>query len=404
MVNFFRKLFIKNYNETSNPKVREAHGKLATIVGIISNFILFVAKFLIGFFAGSIAIMGDSFNNLSDMGSSSVTLLGIHLASKPADEDHPYGHERIEYISSLFVSVLILIIGIELIGESITNFINGLTNPIPMNYSIVTIIVLVISILIKLWQGIFNKKVGKLINSLPLEATASDSINDSISTSTILIATIISWIVKDIVIFGYHISLDSLMGIGVAIFILISGVKLIFETIDPLIGIGPDSEFVKKIITDIEGFEGVLGIHDVICHMYGPTTCFMSVHVEVDSRSDINVSHDLIDNIERIIKEKHHIELVIHMDPIDIHSEDIKHYREIVGNVLKENYPKVSFHDFRIVKGETHTNVIFDCVLPCDMKDKKDEIKKAIQTELFKLGEVYVVINFDMCYTTMSEE
>mgnify|MGYP003293333275 CR=1 FL=1 len=404
MINIFRKLFIKNYEDINNPKVREAHGKLATIVGIISNLVLFAAKFLIGFFSGSIAIMGDSFNNLSDMGSSSVTLLGIHLASKPADEDHPYGHERIEYISSLFVSVFIIIIGVELITESFTNFIDGLANYKPMNYSVATIIVLVISILIKLWQGIFNKKIGKLINSLPLEATSSDSINDMISTSTILIATIISMIFPQITLFGKNISLDSLMGIGVAVFIIISGIKLIFETIDPLIGVGPDSEFVKKIITDIEAFDGVLGIHDVICHMYGPTTCFMSVHVEVDCRSDINTSHDLIDNIERIIKEKHHIELVIHMDPIDIHSEDVKQYRELVGNLLKEYCKNITFHDFRIVKGETHTNVIFDCVLPYDMKDKKDEIKKLLQSELSKLGEIYVVINFDMSYTTVCEE
>lgn len=404
MINFFRKLFIKNYNDVDNPKVREAHGKLATIVGIISNLLLFAAKFLIGLFAGSIAIMGDSFNNLSDMGSSSVTLLGIHLASKPADEDHPYGHERIEYICSLFVSIFIIIIGVELFTESITNFIDGLSVHREMNYSVVTIIVLVISIIIKLWQGIFNKKIGKIINSLPLEATASDSINDMISTSTILIATILGMIFPQITLFGYNISLDSLMGIGVAIFIFIAGVKLVFETINPLIGVGPDSEFVKKIINDIEAFDGVLGIHDVICHMYGPTTCFMSVHVEVDCRSDINVSHDLIDNIEREIKEKHHIELVIHMDPIDIHSEDVKEYREIVSNVLKQYCSNVSYHDFRIVKGETHTNVIFDCVIPCDMKDKKDEIKKIIQGELSKHGEIFVVINFDIAYTKICEE
>ena len=403
MVNFFRKLFIKNYEETNNPRVREAHGKLATVVGIVSNLLLFIAKFLIGFFAGSIAIMGDSFNNLSDMGSSSVTLFGIHMANKPADEDHPYGHERIEYILSLFVSIFIIIIGVELISESFTNFIAGLNEAKTQNYSIATIIVLVISILIKLWQGLFNKKIGKLINSLPLEATAADSINDMISTSAILVATIISMIFPEIKVFEYYISLDSLMGVGVAIFIIISGIKLIFETIDPLIGVGPDSEFVKKIISDVESFEGVLGIHDVICHMYGPTTCFMSVHVEVDCRSDINVSHDLIDNIERIIKEKHHIELVIHMDPIDVHSEEVKLYRDIVSNLLKEYSNKVSFHDFRIVKGETHTNVIFDCVLPCDMKDKKDEIKKMLQVELLKHGEIFVVINFDMCYTTVEE-
>ncbi len=404
MINFFRKTFIKNYNETDNPKVREAHGKLATIVGIISNFILFLAKLLIGLFAGSIAIIGDSFNNLSDMGSSSITLFSIHMANKPADEDHPYGHERIEYISSLFVSIFIIIIGFELFSESVTNFINGLNEYTALNYSVATIIVLVISILIKLWQGIFNKKIGKIINSLPLEATASDSINDMISTSTILIATIISMIFPKITLFGYYISLDSLMGIGVAIFIIISGIKLIFETIDPLIGVGPDSEFVKKIINDIESFDGVLGIHDVICHMYGPTTCFMSVHVEVDCLSDINVSHDLIDNIERIIKEKHNIELVIHMDPIDIHSEEIKVYKEVVAKVLNEYSNKVSFHDFRIVKGDTHTNVIFDCVIPCDMKCKKEEIKRLVQDELSKLGELFVVINFDMCYTTMCED
>jgi cation diffusion facilitator family transporter len=299
---------------------------------------------------------------------------------------------------------LIIIIGFELFTESVTNFINGLDEYTALNYSAATIIVLVISILIKLWQGIFNKKIGKIINSLPLEATASDSINDMISTSTILIATIISMIFPKITIAGHYISLDSLMGIGVAIFIIIAGIKLIFETIDPLIGVGPDSEFVKKIITDIEAFDGVLVIHDVICHMYGPTTCFMSVHVEVDCLSDINVSHDLIDNIERIIKEKHNIELVIHMDPIDIHSEEIKVYKEIVSNVLNSYSSKLTYHDFRIVKGDTHTNVIFDCVIPCDMKCKKEEIKRLVQSELSKLGEIFVVINFDMCYTTMHEE
>ena len=406
MINLFRKLFVKNYKDVENPKVREAHGKLATIVGIISNLLLFIAKFLIGFFSGSIAIMGDSFNNLSDMGSSSITLFGIHMANKPADEDHPYGHERIEYISSLFVSVLILIIGFELITESITGFIevwNSETAP-KMNFSYITIIVLVISILAKLWQGLFNKKIGKLINSLPLEATAADSINDVISTSTILVATIISMIFPEIKVFGHFLSLDSIMGVGVAIFILIAGVKLILETINPLIGVGPDSEFVKKIIKDIESFDGILGTHDVICHMYGPTTCFMSVHAEVDCESDINVSHDIIDNVEKFIKEKHHIELVIHMDPIDIHSEEIKEYKKIVSEKLAEIAEDVSYHDFRIVKGDTHTNVIFDCELPFKLKDKKDEIKRNIQEELSKLGEIFVVINFDVCYTKRSKE
>ena len=404
MVNFFRRIFINDYTNTDDPKVREAHGKLATLFGIFSNLVLFIAKLLIGLVARSIAIIGDSFNNLTDMGSSSITLFGIHMANKPADEDHPYGHERIEYLSSLFVSIIIILIGFELLTESFNNFVDGLDESKTMNYSIVTIIVLSISILIKLWQGIFNKRIGKIINSLPLEATASDSINDMISTSTILVATIISMIFPDIVMFGYHISLDGLMGIGVAIFIIISGIKLIFETINPLIGVGPDSEFVKKILADIESFDGVLGTHDIICHMYGPTTCFMSAHVEVDCRSDINQSHELIDNIERIIKDKHRVELVIHMDPIDIHSPEVQEYRMIVTKILSSYSNKVSFHDFRIVKGDTHTNIIFDCVIPFEMKDKKEEIKNLIQSEISKLGELYVVINFDIGYTSLKEE
>ena len=404
MINFFRRVFIKNYKNVDDPKVRERHGKLATLVGIFSNLILFIGKLIIGLISGSISIIGDSFNNLTDMGSSSITLFGIHMASKPADEDHPYGHERIEYISSLFVSVIIIIIGFELFTESLSNFIDGLTNPRSLNYSFATLLVLSISIVIKLWQGIFNKRIGKIINSLPLEATAKDSINDMISTSVILIATIVSMIFPKITLFGYYLSVDGLLGIGVAIFIMISGVKLIFETINPLIGVGPDSEFVKKIIKDIESFDGVLGTHDVICHMYGPTTCFMSVHVEVDCLSDINVSHDLIDNIERIIKERHRIELVIHMDPIDVHSEEVKEYKKIVEDILKAYSERVSYHDFRIVKGETHTNIIFDCVIPFELKDKKEDIKKIVQDEVSKLGELFVVINFDIGYTSLKEK
>lgn len=403
MVNIFRKLFIKNYKDIHSPKVRTAHGKMATIVGIISNLFLFIAKLLIGIFSRSVSIIGDSFNNLTDMGSSLITLFGIHMANKPADEDHPYGHERIEYISSLFVSVIILIIGFELLIESATNFINGLNSPKEMNYSLITIIILVISILIKLWQGIFNKKVGKIINSLPLQATASDSINDVISTSSILVATIISMIFKDITIGGYHISLDGLMGVVVAIFILISGIKMIFETINPLIGVGPDNQFVKTIIDEIYAFDGVLGTHDAICHMYGPTTCFMSIHVEVDNQVDINTSHDLIDNIEHKIKEKYKIELVIHMDPIDIHSQDVIKYREYINAIFDQQYPTLSFHDFRIVKGETHTNIIFDCVIPFNMKNKKEEIKSNIQNEVSKLGKVFVVINFDLKYINKND-
>ena len=399
MVNLFRKLFIKDYKNTENPKVRASHGKLACFFGIFSNLILFVGKLLVGLFSGSIAIIGDSFNNLSDMGSSFVTLFGMHMSQKPADKDHPYGHERFEYVSSLIVSIIIIILGIQLLGESVTGFITGLTEYTPLNYSIYTVIVLVLSVLIKLAQGLFNKKIGKIINSLPLEATASDSFNDAIATSTILIATMVAMVYPEIKIGDYYISLDSLMGVGVSIFIVIAGIKLIKDTIDPLIGVGPDSEFVKKIVKEIEDYEGVLGTHDIICHMYGPTTCFMSVHVEVDSKKDVNDSHDMIDNIERDIKQNHNIELVIHMDPIDIHSEDAKIYKNIIKEILSNISQELSFHDFRIVKGHTHTNLIFDCVIPFEYRKRQDEIKNKVQEEISKYGDLFVVINFDLEYT-----
>lgn len=401
MVNLFRKIFIKDYKNIENKQVREAHGKLACFVGVFSNLLLFAIKLLIGILAGSIAIIGDSFNNLTDMGSCIVTLLGLHISSKPADEEHPYGHERFEYISSLFVSIIIIVIGIQLFKDSIIKFINFLTNYSQNNFSYLTLIVLGISILIKLWQGLFNRKIGKIIGSISLEATASDSINDMISTTTILIAAMISMIWPKIQIGNYYISVDGLMGIGVSVFILLSGIKLIKETINPLIGIGPDSEFVKAICNDIEAYDGVLGIHDVICHMYGPTTCFMSLHVEVDSKVDINICHELIDNIEHDIHLKHHVEIVIHMDPIDTTSEEIKEYRSVILEIIDNISKDLSIHDFRMVKGQTNTNVIFDCVVPFKFPIKNEEIKKIIQT---KVNEIYpnvkIVITFDKAYTS----
>lgn len=399
MVNLFRKIFIKDYKNIENKQVREAHGKLACFVGVFSNLFLFAIKLLIGILAGSIAIIGDSFNNLTDMGSCIVTLLGLHISSKPADEEHPYGHERFEYISSLFVSIIIIVIGIQLFKDSIIKFINFLTNYSQNNFSYLTLIILGISILIKLWQGLFNRKIGKIIGSISLEATASDSINDMISTTTILIAAMISMIWPKIQIGNYYISVDGLMGIGVSVFILLSGIKLIKETINPLIGIGPDSEFVKAICNDIEAYDGVLGIHDVICHMYGPTTCFMSLHVEVDSKVDINICHELIDNIEHDIHLKHHVEIVIHMDPIDTTSEEIKEYRSVILEIIDNISKDLSIHDFRMVKGQTNTNVIFDCVVPFKFPIKNEEIKKIIQT---KVNEIYpnvkIVITFDKAY------
>ena len=400
MVNLFRKLFIKNYKNTNDSSVRQAHGKLACLVGVVSNFVLFIMKILIGFFAGSISIIGDSFNNLSDMGSSCITLLGFKMAAKPADEDHPYGHERFEYISSLVVSILIIVIGVTLFSESITKFITNLSNPTINNYSVITFVILGVSILVKLWQGYFNRLMGKIINSISLEATATDSINDVIATSAILVAAIITYIWPELKLFGYFISIDSLMGIGVSIFIVISGVRVIKETIDPLIGMGPESDFVKQIVKDIMAYEGVLGVHDILCHMYGPTKCFMSLHVEVDCRCDMMECHDLIDNIEREIGLKYHLQLVIHMDPVDTFSEEIIKYREIISNTLKDISSELSFHDFRIVEGRTHTNLIFDCVVPFDFYLSNEQIKELLQKAFDNWEKIiFLVINFDVEYT-----
>lgn len=399
MVNFLRKLFIKNYNDLSNQRVRDAHGKLASFFGIFSNLLLFLMKFIVGIFASSIAIIGDSFNNLSDMASSAISLFGFYMSSKPADRKHPYGHERFEYISSLLVSLLIVVIGVELMLKSVTSFYNGLFVRPTVNFSIITIIVLIVSIVIKLLQALFNKKMGKIIESITLEATAKDSLNDVITTSSILLATVVSFIWPIIKIGPYYILLDSLMGVIVAIFILISGFKLIIESIDPLIGVSPDYHFVKKVSDDILNYKGVLGLHDIMCHMYGPTKCFMSAHVEVDAKSNINVSHELIDQIERDIKQKYHIELVIHMDPVDYDSEIVKNYREEVRMILNEISPALSFHDFRITSGETHTNIIFDCVVPFEFKLSNDEIKDIVSRKInAKHQNVWIVINFDIDY------
>ena len=404
MINLLRRLFIKNYDKIADPSIRQAHGKLASFVGVFSNLLLFVMKILIGFFAGSIAIIGDSFNNLSDMGSSIITLFGFKMASKPADKDHPYGHERFEYISSLVVSIIIIIIGVTLFTESASIFYESLFTKKENNFSIITFVILFISILIKLWQGYFNHRIGKIINSLSLEATATDSINDVISTTAILVAALISYLWPNIAIAGYSISIDGIMGMVVAVFIFISGINLIKESIDPLIGVGPESDFVRTIVKDIQAYPGVLGVHDILCHMYGPTKCFMSLHVEVDCRVDIMESHDLIDNIEREIGLKHHVELVIHMDPVDNFSKEVIFYKQTIKKGLLKISSDLSFHDFRVVDGITHTNLIFDCVIPFEFPLNGEEIKSILLDEFSDYDKkIFLVINFDKEYTRIKE-
>ena len=391
MVTFLRKLFIKNYENVNDEHVREAHGKLASFVGVFSNLFLFIIKMIAGLISGSVAIIADSINNLSDMGSSVITLVGFKLANAPADEEHPYGHQRIEYISGLIVAIIIIYVGGSLLITSVEKIFNYEPTSVDNNIIYITIGILAISILGKLWQSIFNKKVGKIINSLALEATAADSRNDSISTAVILLGTILMLIFKDI-----PFSLDGVMGILVSLFILYSGFKLIKETMDPLIGVTSEHEYVQSILNFIEGYDVCLGTHDVMCHMYGPTKCFMTVHVEVDANGDILEVHDEIDNIEKAVYNQFGALVTIHMDPIQTDNEEINELKKRVEKAIYEIDNNLSFHDFRVVIGPTHTNILFDIVVPFKYTLCKDDIVAKLSEKIKDEGkQYYFVIEVD---------
>lgn len=391
MVNLLRKLCIKNYENIGEERVRVAHGKLASFFGIFSNFILFVIKLFAGILSASVSIIADSVNNLSDMGSSIITLVGFKLASAPADEEHPYGHQRIEYISGLVVSIIILMVGASLLKSSIEKMIQYKPSEIEHYILYISIGILSVSILIKLWQAYFNYKMGKIINSVALKATSKDSLNDCISTSALLIGNVILLFVQNI-----PFSLDGLLGILVSLFILISGIKMIKETINPLIGVSINEEFLKSIIKVIKEQSFVLGYHDLVCHMYGPTKCFMTIHIEVDASQKMLEVHDSVDNLERKIREQFGVELTIHMDPIEIDNEITNELRRRVKEAVHEIHPKLSMHDFRVVIGNTHTNLIFDLARPYNFELSDEQILRMLQ-EKFEDEETkyYFVINFD---------
>ena len=392
MTHFLIKKFIKNFENTDNPSVRTDYGKFAGWVGIFSNIFLFVIKFLAGALTKSISITADSINNLSDAGSSIVSLIGFKLAGKPADEEHPYGHGRYEYISALTVAAIIMVIGIELLKTSISKIIS----PTLVKTSFISISILVISILIKLWLSIFNKKIGKKINSQTLLATAQDSRNDVFSTSAVLAALLINFL--------FNINIDGLIGLGVSFFILYSGFGLIKETLDPLLGNAPDKEFVDYVQHKIMSYPGVLGTHDLIIHDYGPGRRFASVHVEVAAEDEILESHDSIDNIERDFLSEDNLNLIIHMDPIVTSDKMISDLRSWLSIEVKKIHSSLSIHDLRVVPGNTHTNVIFDCVVPHNVtishKEIREEINKLIQN---KYQNYFAVITFDSSFAPVQK-
>ena len=385
VINFLRKLFIKDYNNVNNPKVREKHGLLATSVGIVTNLLLFIAKIIIGVITMTFSIITDAINNLSDMTSCILSLVGFKLASKPADKKHPFGHQRIEYITALIVSLVIIILAVIMGYTSVMKIINKEATKLD---TYVVFIILGLSILLKLWQSFFYKKMSKLINSVALKANSQDSLNDCISTSAILLITIVLYVWGDKIPYSYLI--DPIVGIALSVFIIVTGIKLVIETCSPLIGSSLDETYLKPILEDIKSYKGVYGVHDVMGHSYGPTTMFMSLHVEVDHKVDVLESHELIDNIENEIGKKYNIHLTIHMDPIVIDSPIISKLRTYIECILKE-YSKVdiSFHDLRVVEGKGHTNVIFDIAIPFESGIDDNDIVKYLSNKIKEYNNKY---------------
>lgn len=393
MVTLLRRLFIKDYQNVGQEKVRLSHGRVAAIFGIITNAILVALKLSAALILAansgwvfSMALIGDSINNIGDIASSVVTLVGFHLAAKPADKEHPYGHERIEYIAALIVSMIIVAAAIELMVSSIKGAINGAST----DYDLFSLIILGVSILLKLFQGYVNFGMGKAISSVALKATAIDSLTDSIATTVVLICALLARF------FGWGF-LDSYTGIAVAFFILYSGISSIKEASNPLIGEPASREFETQIVREVRSRPEVLGVHDVLCHAYGPTKYFVSLHAEVDASSDLMGIHDVIDNIEDDIRSKYGCEITIHIDPIQVGNPEVDEAKKEVEEVLRKLDPELSIHDFRMVKGETHSNLIFDCVIPYQ---KKQLTEKDIRNWLSAhFGEKYnFVIRFDRPY------
>ncbi len=377
MFDFIMKALVPGYGKKDEPQIREKSGRVAGAVGIVTNFLLFVIKLIAGFVSGSVAIMADAVNNLTDSGSSIVMLVGFKLAGKPADEKHPFGHARIEYLSGVIVSFIVLFLGLELGMTSVEKIIT----PQDAEFSTVALAILLVSILIKLWQCFFYRSVGKTIHSDTVFATSSDSRNDVIATSVVLLGALITRFTS--------LNLDGFLGLAVAIFIVISGVKLIMETGNPLLGMAPDEKLVRTIYEKILSYDGIFGIHDLTVHNYGEGKCFASVHCEVPAERDILVSHDIIDNIERDFQRDLGIHLVIHLDPIVTEDERTNKLREQVRKLLRVVYPQASMHDFRVVWGVTHSNVVFDVAVPFSLKESDQQIRDRIDEAVKTLDPDY---------------
>ena len=388
MIDLLSKVFIKNHTDYSNPIVRKSYGTLSSIVGIVTNFLLATMKMIIGILSSSIAIIADSANNFSDAGSSVVTLVSFKLSAKPADKDHPFGHARIEYVASMIVSFIIFLVGAELMIDSIKT-ITGISPFEPTDVSPITIIILSVSILLKLWLGLFQRSIGKKINSSVIKATSTDSLSDSIATSAVLISSII-------IKFTSWYMLDAIMGIIVSVLVIIAGVNILNETKNAILGEAPIEETVNDIKNIVAKYPEVLGMHDLLVHNYGPHHFIASFHAEVDGKADIYYLHDVIDNIENEVNRELNIFCTIHMDPVVTDDEEVNNLKQFLIDTLNEKNLNFSVHDFRVVIGDTHTNLIFDVVIPFEYPRKESEVKAQIASAVLEKREnCYCVITVD---------
>ena len=386
MTNLLLHLFVKDADNTENPKVRAAIGTLSGLVGIVCNLLLFTFKLLVGTLTCSVSITADAMNNLSDASGSIVTFIGFRVADKPADEHHPYGHARAEYLSGLGVAALILVIGIELVKTSVKK----IFAPTPVEFTAVAAVVLLASIAVKFWMSLFNRGLAKRIDSTALMATAADSRNDCIATFAVLIAAIVEKVT--------HIPVDGWIGLGVALFILYSGLNLAKDTISPLLGENADSELREKIVDYIVTQPKVLGYHDLMVHDYGPGQRFASLHVEMDCREDPMDCHELIDDMERECLRSHNVHLVIHYDPVVIDDPVLTALKAKVQCLLQAKDSRLSLHDFRMVPGKRHMNLVFDVALPRDLKDQAEALRGWVEDTLNAEGDMvyHVIITFDV--------
>ncbi len=384
MIEILSRLFIKNNRDYENVEVRQKYGVLCGAVGVALNILLFAAKLFVGLISSSVAIMADALNNLSDAGSSIITMIGFRLSGHKPDPEHPFGHGRFEYITGLVVSFLIILMGFELLKSSFAKIIH----PEEITASIVTFIILAASILVKLYMYYYNHAISKKISSAAMNATAKDSLSDAISTTVVMLTTAAAM--------GFGIHLDGWCGLLVAVFILYTGISSLKDTVRPLLGSAPDPAFVKEIEEYVTSHEHIIGIHDLIIHDYGPGRMMISLHAEVPADGDIMEMHDTVDNIEVGINEKWGCQTVIHMDPIAVNDEETKLHKSEVISIVEEIDPSITIHDFRMVKGPTHTNLIFDVVLPYEVSLSPDQVTEMIKAKVESLpGRKYAVLTID---------